>query len=56
MNRDEAEAMNNELVGWDDGKIYFYDKNGKEFCVNEHPELLRKMVEMSAAYFAREES
>lgn len=50
----EVTFMRNELVGWDDGNIYYYDKKGKEHCVNEHPELLRKMVELSADYFKRE--
>ncbi|MEK6775946.1 MAG: hypothetical protein AABY87_03560 [bacterium] len=47
--------MSNELVGWDDGKIYFYDRNGTEFCVNDHPDLLQKMVEICAGYFMRGE-
>jgi hypothetical protein len=48
--------MNNELVGWDDGNIYFYDKKGKEHCVNEHSELLRALLAACADYFAREEA
>jgi hypothetical protein len=23
--------MKNKLVGWDDGKLYFYDEDGKEY-------------------------
>jgi len=48
--------MKNELVGWDDGNIYFYDKNKKEFCVNEHPELIKALIAKCAEYFARKET
>lgn len=47
--------MRNELVGWDDGKIYFYDMNGNEFGANDHPDLLKKIVEICAGYFIRGE-
>ncbi|MBU1487360.1 hypothetical protein KKH56_04845 [bacterium] len=46
--------MKNELVGWDDGKLYFYDEKGKEYCVNDYKELLDKIVEMCAEYLGQE--
>jgi hypothetical protein len=36
----EKEPM---LVGWDDGKIYFYI-NDKEHCVSDEPELLDRII------------
>ena len=45
--------MKNKLVGWDDGRLYFYDKDGKEFCVNDYPELFEQIVTMCAEYFKR---
>ncbi|MFH0796109.1 MAG: hypothetical protein V2A65_03520 [Candidatus Omnitrophota bacterium] len=47
--------MKNELVGWDDGKIYFYDEQSKEYCVNEKKKLLDKIIGMCADYFKKEE-
>ena len=34
--------MKNKLVGWDDGRLYFYDKDEKEFCVNDYPKLFEQ--------------
>lgn len=47
--------MNNKLVGWDDGRLYFYDKDEKEFCVNDYQELFERIVAMCAEYFKRKE-
>lgn len=41
------------LHGWDDEKVYFWDETGHEWCVNDHPELLARLVEMCKEYFAR---
>ena len=43
--------MKNELVGWDDGKIYFYDEAGKEHCVNDDDELFKEIMEFCKIYF-----
>jgi len=43
--------MKNKLVGWDDGKIYFYDEMGKEYCVNDYEELFDKIVGFCVDYF-----
>jgi hypothetical protein len=32
-----------DLYGWDDGRIYFSSKEG-EMCVNDHPELMKKLI------------
>ena len=48
--------MKNKLVGWDDGKLYFYDEKGKEYCVNEHKELFDKIVELCVEYFRQKET
>lgn len=48
--------MKNKLVGWDDGKIYFYNDEGKEFCVNDYKELLEQMVNMCDEYFREKEN
>jgi hypothetical protein len=47
--------MKNKLVGWDDGKLYFYDEDGKEFCVNDYQELLEQMIKMCAVYLKQKE-
>lgn len=46
--------MKNELVGWDDGRIYFYDEAGKEHCINDNDELFNKIVEICIIYFKEE--
>jgi len=40
------------LVGWDDGKIYFYLK-GKEYCVSDEPELLEQIIALCRQYYER---
>jgi len=40
------------LVGWDDGKIYFYLK-GKEHCVSDEPELLEQIIALCQQYYER---
>ncbi len=42
------------LHGWDDEKVYFFDQNGVEWCVSDHPELLARLVEMCQEYFRQE--
>jgi len=43
------------LYGWDDGKLYFFDELGKEQCVNDHPELFKRLVEICTEYLRRNE-
>jgi len=40
-----------EIYGWDDGRIYFWDGK-KETCVNDYPELLRRITKLCRRYFA----
>jgi len=47
--------MGNTLYGWDDGRIYFYNEEGKEFCVNDYQELFSQLVKMCADYFEQKE-
>lgn len=47
--------MKNELVGWDDGNLYFYDEAGKEFCVNDYPELFEQILKVCGEYFKQEQ-
>ncbi len=42
------------LNGWDDGKIYYFDENGKTWCVNDYPELFARMMEMCREYFRQD--
>lgn len=45
--------MKNELVGWDDGKLYFYDENSKGYCVNDYKELFDKITDLCIEYFRK---
>jgi hypothetical protein len=38
------------LVGWDDGKIYFY-LNGEEYCVSDEPALFEQIVALCRRYY-----
>ena len=38
------------LVGWDDGKIYFY-LNGEEYCVSEEPALFEQIVALCRQHY-----
>jgi hypothetical protein len=49
--KNKKETKTLELLGWDDNKIYFYDNNGKEFCINDYPDLLQKLKNLCAEYF-----
>lgn len=44
------------LYGWDDGKVYFYDKDGKERCVTDEPQLLEALIEICQGYFERKKA
>ena len=42
-----------QLYGWDDGKLYFWNEEpGKEICVNDHPELLMALEKNATTTFA----
>jgi hypothetical protein len=41
-----------QLVGWDDGKVYFY-LEGKEYCVSEEAGLLQQIMVLCEQYFER---
>jgi hypothetical protein len=45
--------MNNEpeLIGWDDGKIYFYDFEGKEHCINDEKKLFNDLIKKCDDYY-----
>lgn len=40
------------LVGWDDGKIYFY-LGGREGCVSDEPELFEQVIALCQQYYER---
>ena len=41
-----------QLHGWDDGKLYFWnEETGTENCVNDHPELLLALEQKCTDYF-----
>ena len=45
--------MAQQLRGWDDGKIYYWDEDeptAKEICVNDDPILFGKLVELVKEY------
>ncbi len=44
------------LLGWDDNRIYFYDEDNQEWCVNDYPDLMAKLKEICQEYLARESS
>jgi len=40
------------LHGWDDEKIYFWNKEtGKEYCVNDEEKLYKKLLQVCIEYF-----
>ena len=39
-----------QLVGWDDGKIYFY-LNGEEHCISDEPELFAQVIALCRRYY-----
>ena len=39
-----------QLVGWDDGKIYFY-LNGEERCISDEPELFAQVIALCRRYY-----
>jgi len=39
-----------QLVGWDDGKIYFY-LNGEEHCISDEPELFVQVIALCRRYY-----
>ncbi|MBI3990207.1 MAG: hypothetical protein HY347_11400 [candidate division NC10 bacterium] len=41
------------LYGWDDGKIYFHDEDGKERCVTDEPRLLEILTKICQQYFEK---
>lgn len=44
----------NELHGWDDEKIYFWDKkSGQELCVSDEKELYNQLVKICCEYFKK---
>ncbi|MFQ5629538.1 MAG: hypothetical protein ACE5I1_12315 [bacterium] len=44
----------NELHGWDDEKVYFWDEEaGKDWCVSDEEELNRQLVEICRKYFKK---
>ncbi len=45
--------MRNKLVGWDDGKIYFYNEKSKEYCVNDYKDLFVRLISMCKEYFEK---
>lgn len=47
--------MKNKLVGWDDGKLYFYDEEGTEYSVNDHKELFEEIAALCGEYFRQKE-
>ena len=47
--------MGNTLYGWDDGRIYFYNEEEKEFCINDYQEFFGQLVKMCADYFEQKE-
>jgi len=49
METDRYQPM---LHGWNDGRIYFLDKSGKEWCVSNYPDLVAQLVEVCLCYFA----
>ena len=38
-----------QLVGWDDGKVYFY-LNGEEHCISDEPELFAQVIALCRRY------
>jgi len=40
------------LVGWDDGKIYFYLRD-REGCVSDEPELFEQVIALCQQYYER---
>jgi hypothetical protein len=41
--RPPFDPNNWNLYGWDDGRLYFSSKDG-EICVNDYPDLMKKLI------------
>ena len=40
------------LHGWDDEKVYYWSDDRGEFCVSDHPDLLRRLELICQEYLA----
>lgn len=40
------------LVGWDDGKLYYYDGD-EEKCINDYPDLFGRLISVIKDYFEK---
>jgi hypothetical protein len=50
----KIETKTRELHGWDDEKIYFWDKEeSREWCVSDEEELYNQLVEICREYFKK---
>ena len=40
-----------DLLGWDNGKIYFYDENRTEYCVSDETDLMANLITICQDFF-----
>lgn len=53
MKKKQSLKQESTLLGWDDGKVYYYDESNVERCVSDYPELLTRLLGTCKNYFKR---